>query len=899
MSIPAVGTAGGFMLLWNQDIKLKIKETESRLAWIQNQPISLALSAEEETIQCLIRELWLPKESIWRQKSREMWLKLGDHNSKFFHASTIIRRRRNKIVTIKDNNNNWVRNEKRIGQIFNEFFSNLFESCNPIIGEEFDLLFNPMISREDNDMIKKVPLLDEITSTIASMHPLKAPGPDGMSGCFYRKYWNVVGSVVSSMIQSFFSDGCLDSQINYTYICLIPKEENACMVDKFRPISLCNFAYKIISKIIATRLRCVIDKLISPLQSAFVTGRWIAESSILTQELVHTINTKKGKGGLMAIKLDMYKAFDRMEWSFLEKVLRCNGFDSQVSGLIMKCVSTVSYSVLLNGVPQKKLFPKRGLRQGDPLSPFLFLLCHEVLSKLLLRQQGLKNLQGITISRSAPAISHLMFADDTILFARANKQNVDTILKCINTYEAWSGQKCNLSKSSVLFSKNTLPSVKQNISGMLKVKECLGNEKHLGMPFVFKRKNREEFKFLRDKILQRIEGWKFRFLSLAGRTTLVKSVASSIPIYTMSTCRIPLGTCRELDSLIRKFWWTGGNDKQRYMALTSWDKLCHPLVNGSLTLVGRGVSIDIWKQPWIPWLDYDEFLTLMRNVRSRFPLLKTLGDLSNSDGGWNRSLVSKVFGSDMGNKICNITRLPTNGPDTLVWKPTKDGSFSVKEAYRALNPNQGNDYNPKFWNLIWNKDIHTRHSIMIWRALTGCLPTKDKLPFVIDKMCPLCDSALEESTHLFWDCPFASALWFGGPFPMNLANFIDSSLADRVAAAALVIPAELLVQFFIFLGCLLEHEYHAPVTHSAPHRNSSACLNTSLICMVDASWKEGTAGLAVVLLDRLNDSWKWYAKSIKSASAVEAELQAISWAMKLGKEMGQDFDDYLVDAFGC
>ncbi|KAM6586711.1 hypothetical protein CsatA_009316 [Cannabis sativa] len=209
----------------------------------------------------------------------------------------------------------------------------------------------------------------------------------------------------------------------------------------------------------------------------------------------------------------------------------------------------------------------------------------------------------------------------------------------------------------------------------------------------------------------------------------------------------------------------------------------------------------------------------------------------------------------MGNKICNITRLLTNGPDTLVWKPIKDGSFFVKEAYRALNPNQ-------------------------------------------------------ETTHLFWDCPFARALWFGGPFPMNLANFIDSSLVDKVAAVALIIPAELLVQFFIFLGCLLESvwksrneaifkgqvikieitrknflsrfeesilmsnldEYHAPVTHSAPHGNSSACLNTSLICMVDASWKEGTAGLAVFLLDRLNDYWKWYAKSIKSASAVEAEL---------------------------
>uniref|UniRef100_A0A803QLK0 Reverse transcriptase domain-containing protein n=1 Tax=Cannabis sativa TaxID=3483 RepID=A0A803QLK0_CANSA len=124
--------------------------------------------------------------------------------------------------------------------------------------------------------------------------------------------------------------------------------------------------------------------MVSPLQSAFIPGRWIAESSILTQELVHTINTKKGKGGLMAIKLDMHKAFDRIEWGFLEKVLRCNGFDSQVSGLIMICVSTVSYSVLLNGVPQKKLYPKRGLRQGDPLSPFLFLLCHEAIAKIVI-----------------------------------------------------------------------------------------------------------------------------------------------------------------------------------------------------------------------------------------------------------------------------------------------------------------------------------------------------------------------------------------------------------------------------------------------------------------------------------------------------------------------------------
>uniref|UniRef100_A0A803PDR2 Reverse transcriptase n=1 Tax=Cannabis sativa TaxID=3483 RepID=A0A803PDR2_CANSA len=173
-------------------------------------------------------------------------------------------------------------------------------------------------------MIKRVSMQQEILNTVAAMHMLKAPGPDRMSGCFYRRYWEIVGMEVTQMVQTFFSSGVLEHRRNYTFICLIPKEENACIVDKFRPIFLCNFALKIISKIIATRLRTVIDKLISPFQSAFVPGRWIIESFILTQELVHTIKKKKGKGGLMSIKLDMLKTYDRIEWNFLEEVLRGN-----------------------------------------------------------------------------------------------------------------------------------------------------------------------------------------------------------------------------------------------------------------------------------------------------------------------------------------------------------------------------------------------------------------------------------------------------------------------------------------------------------------------------------------------------------------------------------------------
>uniref|UniRef100_A0A803QRE0 Reverse transcriptase domain-containing protein n=1 Tax=Cannabis sativa TaxID=3483 RepID=A0A803QRE0_CANSA len=284
----------------------------------------------------------------------------------------------------------------------------------------------------------------------------------------------------------------------------------------------------------------------------------------------------------MAIKLDMLKAYDRIEWNFLHEVLKGKGFDTRVCALIMECVRTVSYSVPINGVPQKKFEPQRGLRQGDPLSPFLFLLCHDVLSKLILRQQIRGQIHGISISRTAPAISHLMFANDTILFARANGRMATNILECIHKYESWSGQQCSLVKSSVLFSENVVSAHKNDILNILNVKECDGQEKHLGNPFVFKRKKREEYLYFKDKVLKRIEGWKSKLLSFAGRTTLVKSVALSIPLYAMSTNKLPVSSCREIDRVIRKYWWTGNTKKDRFLALVGWDRLCSPMATGGL-----------------------------------------------------------------------------------------------------------------------------------------------------------------------------------------------------------------------------------------------------------------------------------------------------------------------------
>uniref|UniRef100_A0A803P5W9 Reverse transcriptase domain-containing protein n=1 Tax=Cannabis sativa TaxID=3483 RepID=A0A803P5W9_CANSA len=330
---------------------------ERRLHWLQQQPICEKFCLEEQNIHLDLEETWKKKESMWRQKSREYWLKLGDRSTKFFYASAAIRRRRNKVWCSQDKEGRLRENPKEISGIINGYFTDLCTSFNPEIPNDLEKMYDNKIDEEVNRNLTSISLFEEIKEVVFNIHPLKSPGPDGLPGCFFRKYWDSVGRKVCLAIQEAFRIGEIHPRLNYTFICLILKVENSRRMDEFCPISLCNFPYKVITKILSNRLRPYMERLISPFQSAFIPGRWITESSILTQELVHKIRKKSGMGGLIAIKLDMLKASDIMEWTFILKVLKANGLDDKSCGIIMSCVTGVTYSILLNGSPLKKIKP--------------------------------------------------------------------------------------------------------------------------------------------------------------------------------------------------------------------------------------------------------------------------------------------------------------------------------------------------------------------------------------------------------------------------------------------------------------------------------------------------------------------------------------------------------------
>jgi len=282
------------------------------------------------------------------------------------------------------------------------------------------------------------------------------------------------------------------------------------------------------SKMLSHRLKVILPEIISDHQSAFVPGRLITDNILLAYECIHTMKNNKGKKGLCRIKLDMHKAYDRVEWCFLEKIMDKLGFDQRWIKLIMACVSSVRYRVRFNNTETEIINPTRGLRQGDPLSPYLFLMVAEGLSCMIRKAEERGDLEGIKVCRQAPTVSHLLFADDSLILLKADKENVECLASILSTNCANSGQKISEAKSSIYFSKNTEVEVKSEVCQMLNIMTESLTDKYLGLPALVGTDRSDCFRHLIDRVVNRISGWREKTLSLGGKETLIKSIAQAV-----------------------------------------------------------------------------------------------------------------------------------------------------------------------------------------------------------------------------------------------------------------------------------------------------------------------------------------------------------------------------------
>jgi hypothetical protein len=338
---------------------------------------------------------------------------------------------------------------------------------------------------------------------------------------------------------------------------------------------------KIITKTIANRLKTILHEIISPNQSAFIPGRLITDNTLIATEIFHYLSQTNRQKGFVGIKTDMAKAYDRLEWDFLHATLTAMNFPQNLIHTIMKCVTTVTFSILINGQPTRTFSPERGLRQGDPLSPYLFIICADVLSSLITNAQQKQLIHGVKIVPGAPEITHLFFADDSLIFCRANKEETSNLKNIINKYQQASGQLVNFNKSELTFSKRVQQDTKLDIQQILPMPMVDHFSKYLGQPTFIGRSKNQAFNFIQDKVWKKLKGWKERNLSFAGRGTLIKAVAQAIPTYLMSSFLLPKGLCNQLEGMASRFWW-GSNVDKRKVHWVNWKKTCRKKENGGL-----------------------------------------------------------------------------------------------------------------------------------------------------------------------------------------------------------------------------------------------------------------------------------------------------------------------------
>lgn len=254
---------------------------------------------------------------------------------------------------------------------------------------------------------------------------------------------------------------------------------------ELRPISLCNVLIRILSKVLSNRLKPCLTHLISDKQRAFIEGRLLSDNALLAFEVNHYMRRlSQGLKGIIGFKIDISKAYDRLEWSFIRNMMVKYGFSEFWVSRIMSLITSVSYSFIRNRTVFGEVVPNRGVRQGDPISSYIYILCAEGLSAMLRRNEEMGLIHGCSVARGAPPISHLLFADDCYFFFRANKTEASVMKNILNRYEGISGQKINYTKSMVTFSSNTPASSREDVCMQLGVREMQNPGKYLSMLMV-------------------------------------------------------------------------------------------------------------------------------------------------------------------------------------------------------------------------------------------------------------------------------------------------------------------------------------------------------------------------------------------------------------------------------
>ncbi|GKC63795.1 putative RNA-directed DNA polymerase [Tanacetum coccineum] len=737
--------------------------TKEKIELFKNEAMKWELEAENRVLNDIERSVWLDARKQWvdkeneyasmlRQKAKIRWDVEGDENSKFFHSYVKRRNNKNNIRGLMVNGM-WCEIPPIIKAEMARHYKELF-SERTTIRPIFCCERIEKISMEEAIMLEGEFNEKEVWDAIQGCGSDKAPGPDGFNFKFIRKFWEVLKPELMVAVKWFWDRSEISRGCNASFVTIIPKVADPIGLGDFRPISLIGCYYKIVAKLLAERVKKVVGKVVGDVQNAFIKGRFIFDGILIANETVDYLKGKKKKG--LIFKVDFEKAYDSINWRFLIDIMKKMGFGAKWCKWVESFLSSSTMSILVNGSPKKEFNLERGVGQGDPLSPFLFILAAEGLNAIINEAAKKGIFSGISIGNNRVCFEEV--SGLRINYNRSKLYGVGVNDREIGEMARW--MRCRVADFPFTY---------------------------LGLPIGENMRRVGAWNPVVDKFKKRLSEWKAKTMSFGGRLTLVKSVLGSLPLYYFLMLRVPSSVLKNLERIRKIFFWGGAGERKK-LSWVKWDMLlvAHGVgglnigihgesgrlggvrgVEGDVNIrgegrqivkigeelegvdidfamsfkgvVGDGRDIGFWLDRWIGGVRLcDRFPRLYHLDRRKESRVADQGKWVNNEWCWEWEWVREPRGR------------------------VEDGEFMVKGLSKMVEEktlrieNSGQE-------TLWNKCVPKKVNIFVWRALKGRLPVReelDKRGVDLDSiLCPCCDSAVESCNHSLVMCNFARSVW--------------------------------------------------------------------------------------------------------------------------------------------
>ncbi|KAJ9548768.1 hypothetical protein OSB04_021311 [Centaurea solstitialis] len=781
------------------------------------------------------REKWVEDRKKWkdleekhvamaRQRAKLKWAKEGDENTKLFHAASKLRERRNRIQGINIQGT-WSEKPEEIKKFVFEFFKKKFSKQN-VLRAKLRMNRLKRIPEEEASMLERRFTEEEVWIALNDCGNNKSPGPDGFTTGFLKKFWGIIKGDLMAALDWFWEKEDLSSGCNSSFVTLIPKNTRPIGLNDFRPISLVGILYKVLSKVLAGRLKAALENVISNVQSAFLKGRSILDGVLVANETVSYLKSSRKKG--LIFKVDFEKAYDSVSWDFLLDMLDKMGFGRKWRNWVGSCLRSSRISILVNGSPTEEFSMEKGIRQGDPMAPFLFLVVAEGLH-IMVEEAIEKGLyKGLKVGSGGVILSHLQYVDDVVFFGEWGSENIVNLIKLLKCFHDVSGLKININKCNIF----GIGVPDEEVLGWARVVGCGSGSlpfTYLGLPVGASMKKVSHWEKSEKKFLLGRGG------GCTGGSEEPKRGRAWIKwekvLESFESGGLNVGGLREMNwSLIGKWWWrffkergslwrsiiqsiygekgglelgVGGEGRGSsvWRSIINMGRVIDGVgCNFSRSfgkIVGNGCSTKFWEDRWVGGEVLKERFPRLYNIESsKGALVSDRGSMVGSEWVWEWNWRRLPFGREVSELEEMLKWVENFKPvsaweDKVVWLLEPQGGFSVKTLRTILGEkrSRSSEGRGRGEPTRWVKSIPSKINVFFWKAKLGRLPCRfllDKVGIDLDSiLCPRCSKEVESVHHALVSCEKVRNMWslVGRWWNLDVSNSSIASLDDLLSLA--------------------------------------------------------------------------------------------------------------------